>query len=353
MLSRTHYDLTVVVPVYNGESYIHQCYKSIHEQTNSLGNATVQVVFVNDGSEDGTASVICDIAAANNDVYIVTQENQGLGPSRNAGIDNALGDYIAFLDVDDRFGPGHLSTLYGEAKRYECDVCCGGYTIERNGVRTVFPNHYAGRLFDARDIHVYYEHIFGAAPEERIEDLVPVSSCFGLYRTEFLRLARVEFLPILSEDTVFNAEVLPKAARLYCSAEVGYVYCMDNLQSITRKYDPNKKQRLVCFFAELLKAAEKVERETGRGGLVLRAHRKIISNTRGYIIFICGQPQLGADECRKEIEFLLDNAVVSKALETYPVRKLGFRYGFFAYLMRCKMVMPLIYASRAAFYMKK
>lgn len=343
------YDVTIVVPVYNGAKFVGQCFQSI------LGQKTehsIQVVFVNDGSTDSSEEVIKELMSEYSNVDLAIQENQGLGPARNTGIEYAAGKYIAFLDVDDHLKEGHIDRLFQEAEEHDCDICFGGYTISRNGIETEYPNYYAGKCFDLSDIHVYYEKIYGSSPSEKVEDLVPVSSCFGLYSTSFLRTSGVEFLPILSEDTVFNAELAPKAAKIFCSSETGYVYSMDNLQSITRKYDPRKKEKLSVYFSELIRVATETEEETGRTDLVLRAQRKIISNVRGYIIFICGQRQLNSRDRNAEIQDLLEKPVVIQALDSYPVERLDFKYGLFARLMRSREISLLIAFSKLACLLK-
>lgn len=339
------YDVTIVVPVYNGAEFVNQCFQSI---LNQKTECLIQVVFVNDGSTDSSEDVIRGLLSEHSNTYLVTQANRGLGPARNAGIENAAGEYIAFLDVDDHLTEGHIERLFQEAKEHNCDICFGGCTISRNGIETVYPNYYAGRCFTPGDMHVYYEKIYGAGPDEKVEDLVPVSSCFGLYRTAFLRDSGVKFLPILSEDTVFNAEIVPKARSLYCSVESGYVYSMDNLQSITRKYDPQKRDKLAVFFSSLLEVATDAEEETDRTDLVLRVQRKIISNVRGYIISICGQRQLDSRGRSVEIMHLLEKPVVAEALDTYPIERLDFKYGFFARLMKSRSVGLLVAFSKVA-----
>lgn len=343
------YDVTVVVPVYNGAQYVNQCFQSILGQKT---DCTIQVLFVNDGSIDSSEDVIRKLVDKYPNVSLVTQRNQGLGPARNTGIENAKGKYIAFLDVDDHFTEGHIDKLFHDAEENDCDICFGGYTIARNASEKIYPNHYLGRCFDSKNMYVYYEKIFGAAPTERVEDLVPVSSCFGLYKTSFLRNTGVKFLPILSEDTVFNAEIVPQARKLFCSGESGYIYSMDNLQSITRKFNHEKKHKMIVFFSALLKVAEITEKETGRDDLVLRVQRKIISNTRGHIIFVCSQKQLSKSQIFAEIEYLLKAPAVVDALDAYPVEKLDFKYGLFAYLMKSNHVHLLILFSKLASYLK-
>ena len=88
--------VSIIIPVYNDEAHVAEAIERALAQTLS----DVEVVVVNDGSTDGTASIL---ERYRDRVVIVTQENQGAGSSRNAGIRASCGEYLCFLDSDDRF----------------------------------------------------------------------------------------------------------------------------------------------------------------------------------------------------------------------------------------------------------
>lgn len=89
--------LSVVVPFYNVEHYIHDCLVSMGRQ----GMADFEVILVDDGSQDGSRAVAEEYVARDDRFRIVTQENQGLGPARNTGMREARGEYLTFVDSDD------------------------------------------------------------------------------------------------------------------------------------------------------------------------------------------------------------------------------------------------------------
>lgn len=100
--------ISVIVPVYKVEPYIHQCIDSILAQTYT----DFELILVDDGSPDN-CGLICDEYAKQDDrIRVIHQENQGLSAARNAGIDIAKGDYLTFIDSDDWVVSTYLKNLY-------------------------------------------------------------------------------------------------------------------------------------------------------------------------------------------------------------------------------------------------
>ena len=96
--------ISVIVPVYKVEPYIHQCIDSILAQTYT----DFELILVDDGSPDN-CGMICDEYAKQDDrIRVIHQENQGLSAARNAGIDIAKGECLTFIDSDDLWEPDKL-----------------------------------------------------------------------------------------------------------------------------------------------------------------------------------------------------------------------------------------------------
>lgn len=90
--------VSVIVPVYNVEKYLARCLDSILAAAKFATEVETEIICVNDGSTDGSAAVLDTYAGS---VRIVTQENKGLGPARNAALDVMSGDFVMFVDSDD------------------------------------------------------------------------------------------------------------------------------------------------------------------------------------------------------------------------------------------------------------
>ena len=92
-------NLSVIVPVYNAERYIEDCINMLLKQT--LDN--FEVILVNDGSTDKSLA-ICQKYTNDNRIKLINKSNSGAWDTRNVGIENSNGNYIMFIDCDDRFG---------------------------------------------------------------------------------------------------------------------------------------------------------------------------------------------------------------------------------------------------------
>ncbi len=114
--------LTVVVPVYEVEDWVDRCLGSLAAQ--DFGD--FEVVCVNDGSTDGSRERLAAWEARDARVRVVDQENRGLSAARNVGIEAARGDYVCFLDADDRLFPQACGKIVGALDQSGADVLVYG-----------------------------------------------------------------------------------------------------------------------------------------------------------------------------------------------------------------------------------
>ena len=123
---------SIIIPCYNTERYVGEAIRSALAQT----VADLEVVVVDDGSTDGSWPAIAG-EAGDSRVRVIRQANQGLGAARNAGLAAATGEYINFLDADDRLEP-HKFALQGRVLDENPAiglVLCNGYFIDADGTR--------------------------------------------------------------------------------------------------------------------------------------------------------------------------------------------------------------------------
>lgn len=114
--------VSVIIPVYNGESYLEQCLDSIIGQTLK----EIEIICVNDGSTDRTEQILEKYAGENKHIHIINQENGGAGAARNAGLRIAKGEYLSILDGDDFFEPDMLEKAYKKAKESQAELLVFG-----------------------------------------------------------------------------------------------------------------------------------------------------------------------------------------------------------------------------------
>lgn len=115
--------VSIIVPVYNVKSYVGECVESLCRQTYT----NLEILLVDDGSTDGSGEVCDEYAGRDERIRVIHQANRGLSGARNMGLDDARGEYIAFVDSDDLVSPNYVETLYELLMKYEADIAACAY----------------------------------------------------------------------------------------------------------------------------------------------------------------------------------------------------------------------------------
>lgn len=111
--------ISVIVPVYKVEAYLDQCVSSIVQQTYKA----LEIILVDDGSPDRCPQMCDQWAEEDGRIKVVHKKNGGLSDARNAGLEIASGDYIAFVDSDDWIHESFVDTLYRQIQDTGADIC--------------------------------------------------------------------------------------------------------------------------------------------------------------------------------------------------------------------------------------
>ena len=115
------YKISVITPAYNAESFLQETLDSLVNQTFK----DFEVIIIDDGSTDSTPLIIEEYCEKYSNFKSFTQPNSGVSKARNKGIDEANGDYIAFLDADDLFAPKALEKMYKSAFENDAELVIG------------------------------------------------------------------------------------------------------------------------------------------------------------------------------------------------------------------------------------
>lgn len=119
--------ISVILPVYNGEVFLQDCLESLVAQT----LRDIEIICINDGSTDSTDEILREFARQDSRIRILRQRNSGSGVARNKGIKIAKGEFIAFLDSDDRFYRNEtLEIMYNTAKENGAKICGGSMAFK-------------------------------------------------------------------------------------------------------------------------------------------------------------------------------------------------------------------------------
>lgn len=104
--------ISVIVPVYNVEKYLKRCIDSIIHQS----YADFEVILIDDGSSDNSGLICDEYAKVYSNITVIHKENNGVSAARNTGLEAAKGEYIVFIDSDDRIAPRMLEFLAENTK---------------------------------------------------------------------------------------------------------------------------------------------------------------------------------------------------------------------------------------------
>lgn len=203
--------VSVIIPVYNAEAYLGECLDSVLGQ---LG-VDLEVVCINDGSADTSPEILDGYSNRDCRVRVYHRRNVGSGAARNFGMEVATGDYLAFLDSDDRYaGPHVLRELVDAAENGGCDVALGNIQLfsVQNGEER-FGVVYGPENFGIRGLCDYREY-------QRIYGYVA-----GVYRRGFLGRNGLKFPPrVRFEDPVFFVSTMAAAKRFAAVRSTVYLY---------------------------------------------------------------------------------------------------------------------------------
>jgi heptose III glucuronosyltransferase len=206
--------LSVVIPVYNGTPFLRELIESLHSQE----LVPDEVVFVDDGSTDGSAEMIQTLGAALPCVKLIRQENQGQAVARNIGLKAATGRYLAFVDADDIVEPQMYATLVDLAEKEQLDISMGNAWNFNEGRK-----HDTLVYKDVQDTGVITgEEWF---QKRWVARYLPHYCWMQVYRREFLDRHRFSFpLADPHEDVIWVTETLLAAKRLHFSPLPLYRY---------------------------------------------------------------------------------------------------------------------------------
>ncbi|WP_073206273.1 glycosyltransferase [Xylanibacter ruminicola] len=245
--------LSIIIPVYNVENYIHTCIESAYNQ--DLDDNLFELIIINDGTKDNSMDVISDIVNQHNNITIINQQNQGLSIARNNGIAKASGEYIIFLDSDDLLLRNSLPELLNLALSSEADLVVADYQ-EKNNEEIENDSYIVPEIINIKE---------KTGKQILLEDLNP-RKCYvwrTLYRREFLIKENIQFIPgIFFEDIPFTHNCLLNANKCLITNQILYIYRKGNQSSATYKLTQKKAHDMSISISSLWELSKKQNLES-------------------------------------------------------------------------------------------
>ena len=205
--------ISVIVPIYEVEKYIHKCVDSILQQI----YADLEIILVDDGSTDSCPQICDEYARIDSRIQVIHKKNGGLSSARNAGLDVASGEYIAFVDGDDYIHPEMLENLYYALEDTGADMsaCNLRYVDEAERPLEEYPDHVI------RKETIDVDGIFHRSLEAYGYYYIVVWN--KLYKKYLWDSYRFQEGKIHEDEFAFH-NIVRQCGKIACIPDVGYYY---------------------------------------------------------------------------------------------------------------------------------
>ena len=228
--------ISVIVPVYNGQDYLEDCIDSIEKQTYE----NTEIIIINDGSTDDTASVCVRLREAYDNLHVITMEDGGVSAARNAGIDAANGVFVTFVDADDRLRSKTLRVLYDCIMRTGSDVAgCGFFSWRKEEEWEAFLREKCriGRPVEYTPSQFLREQLLRGN-----------SRCWSkLYRRSAIGELRFPQELSIGEDMLFLVRILPFLRKIAETDYPGYGYFQNPEGAMNREFSSKYMDQITCW----------------------------------------------------------------------------------------------------------
>jgi len=250
---------SIIIPIYKTEKYLNECVKSVLLQTFT----DYECILVDDGSPDNCPSICDDFSKKDSRIKVIHKENGGLSDARNFGIQQSIGDYIIFLDSDDKLQNNDtLKLLYEVIQEYKTDVIVNVNIIE-------FSDD--GKC---SSIYKFSKNIVLVSPSEIINEYKTTgmyfAGCFFILNREYLINNNLYFKKgITHEDEHWMPRVLYRTKEIAVNHYPFYSYRIQRDGSITSNITLKKILDLLDIINDLLAWSKEEDNYSKEGCLYM------------------------------------------------------------------------------------
>ena len=283
--------ISIIIPVYNVGKYIGRCLDSILNQTFQ----DFEIIAVDDGSTDRSGEICDEYAAKDSRVKVFHKINGGVSSARNVGLDNAIGEWIMFVDADDWIDGTTLEI---------CIKNLGAVDVLRFSARDIYADYTRDRLIKPTENKVEYLH-------KVVARQTILSAWCGMYKKAVINACRFNELFNNGEDWLFLCRMLNQSKSVKVLNIPLYNYEHRNESSCTSNIDFNK---IESMFNACASVAQMVD---------MSVFEKSLALAKGDLVYQSGHKGLSY----KQIKYLKDKIKIS--YRYYPLmylfRKVGYK----------------------------
>lgn len=320
--------VSIVVPVYNCESYIRRCVDSLINQTWT----NIEIILVDDGSSDMSGTICDEIKLKDDRIMVFHKNNEGLGKTRNKGMQLATGKYIMFIDSDDYIDAHGVENMINIAEKYQVEIVSSEFIYGDKVEKLTIQKG----LYEKSDIKKLIAYMLGKVADN--EEVFNVSSCTKLYKVSFLKKIHAEFPSekrLIWEDMAFNIYAMLKCNKIYVSDLHYYYYCY-NEASLTHKYDAKKFSKIMDMYTYIM---DIIEHNNLQYDARRRFNNTIMGNIRTCIkLEVFHKEKIGKRVVLKNIKKLCDDERVKKILSEIDIIDENMQQRIYSIMLRKKKV---------------
>lgn len=213
--------VTVIIPVYEPGIFLRKCIDSVCNQTLK----DIEIIIIDDCGNDGSMQLLSQMALQDSRIQIISnQKNEGAGVSRNKGIENAKGEYLAFVDADDYLAPDFIELLYQKGRKENAEIVKGRYADVHD------------KVIDETEGKRQLIRIEKALKEGRhLYEVFANGHFSAIYKREWINERRVRYgNSTFGEDTTFLLRACSQC-RLFSMEPLALYYHVQNWNSSTAK----------------------------------------------------------------------------------------------------------------------
>ena len=325
--------VSIIIPVYNVEKYIERCLKTLTNQTLK----EIEILIINDNTPDNSMKICEEYAKNDKRIKIYNKENEGLGLTRNYGIERANGEYIAFVDSDDYVSENMCEVLYNTAKKYEADVVYGGIYYDNNeGNIRKKPCVEKETIWKDNDVKSLLLDFIATKPEEHLDTIMEVSVWKALFKKKIFDEHNIRFVSerqFISEDVIFDIDFFVKSKCIVAIPECVYYYCV-NPNSLSKVFRTDRFKKVKILYDEVIR---KLSMYYGKEEIQLRTDRFLIARAKKKKKKIIKHRKIiGKKETKEALKEIVEDEELEKIFNRYPINKLPKKYALVAWLMKYK-----------------
>jgi glycosyltransferase involved in cell wall biosynthesis len=243
--------ISVVIPVYNVEQYLHRCVDSILNQSYQ----NFEIILIDDGSQDSSGEICDQYVQKDERIKVIHKKNARVSAARNDGIKLAKGKYVSFIDSDDWIEPDMYQEMIKKVEEYNLDLIMCDFKKRINDHEDKQTHPIRGGYYSKEDIRrELYQCLIMF---DNIEYPPTISNCVCLINLELLRLNKLFYDEDIhyDEDSIFGSKIMYHASSFYYLKNRHYYNYFYNPNSTTNTYSDERwnsflkiNERLINYF---------------------------------------------------------------------------------------------------------